>query len=554
MTLAISRAVVSQPPPGSAGAMIFRSRRGHSEPASSTSLPQPAMSIRADDPRQDPPPEHAGCVPLPPARQTRAGNAGGAAAVLQGTMPLLHPIAGGLLASLALAASAEAAAPQVGIRVQERTLIVDGTSRADAIAFRVSPANPTQVAVDGDGDGKAELRARRDRFDRIVVLAGDGRDSVEVTGTLAFTEPITLEGGDGADTLQGARGAETFVGGAGNDVVTGGAGPDVAFLGAGDDRFRWGPGDGSDVVEGQTGDDGLTVDGAGAAERFDVAPAGRRLRLTRDVGAVELDLAGLEDVRIDALGGADQIALDGTGGEDRVTVGGGARVATVDGLPAAVRIRSPEAGDALTVSTLGGDDTVDATALRAGALRLIADAGPGRDDVFGSPGDDLLLGGDGGDLVDPNRGADVALLGEQADTFRWDPGDGSDTVEGQGGRDTLVLNGGVANERLVVTANGSRARVTRNVGAVELDLGDVEQLDANPLGGEDTLRIEDLSGTSLTSVVADLAADRLIDSVVVKGTSAADPLGLNGGTARSTSPASPRRCSSPGRRAATRCR
>ena len=41
MMRAISRAVVSQPPPGSAGAMIFTSRRGHSAPASSTSLPQP---------------------------------------------------------------------------------------------------------------------------------------------------------------------------------------------------------------------------------------------------------------------------------------------------------------------------------------------------------------------------------------------------------------------------------------------------------------------------------------------------------------------------------
>ena len=91
-----------------------------------------------------------------------------------------------------------------------------------------------------------------------------------------------------------------------------------------------------------------------------------------------------------------------------------------------------------------------------------------------------------------------------------------------------MLNGGDANERLVATANGPRVRVTRNVGDVELDLGDVEVLDANPLGGEDILRIEDLSGTSLRSVVADLAADGLIDSVVVKGTSAADPLGLNG--------------------------
>ena len=484
-------------------------------------------------------------------------------------MPLRHPIAAGLLASLAFAASADAAGPQVAVRVQERTLIVDGTTRADTIAFRISPANPTRVAVDGDGDGAAELRVRRDRFDRIVVLAGGGRDTVSVTGSVAFTEPITLEGGDGADTLGGARGPETFVGGDGDDVVEGGGGADVAFLGAGDDRFAWDPGDGSDVVEGQSGDDKLTFNGSGAAEHFDVSAAGRRVRLLRDVGAVEMDLAGIDRIRTNALGGADtfeasdlggtgvevldtelagapgaaagdgqddRIVLEGTGGEDRAEIGGTARVATVDGLPASVRIRHTDADDALTLNTLGGDDTVDAAALGASAPRLTVDAGPGGDDVLGGPGDDILLGGAGDDLVDPNRGDDVAFLGEQADTFRWDPGDGSDTVEGQAGRDTLELNGGDANEHIAATGNGPRVRVTRNVGAVELDLGDVEQLDANPLGGEDTLRVEDLSGTSLTSVVARLAAelggtagDRQIDSVVVKGTSAPDNLGLNGG-------------------------
>ena len=419
-------------------------------------------------------------------------------------MPLRHPIAAGLLASLAFAASADAAGPQVAVRVQERTLIVDGTTRADTIAFRISPANPTRVAVDGDGDGAAELRVRRDRFDRIVVLAGGGRDTVSVTGSAAFTEPITIEGGDGADTLGGARGAETFVGGAGDDVVEGGGGADIAFLGTGDDRFTWDPGDGSDVVEGQSGDDKLTFNGSDAAEHLDVSAAGRRVRLLRDVGAVEMDLAGIDRIRTNALGGADtfeasdlrdtgvevldtelagapgasagdgqddRIVLEGTGGGDRAELGGTARVATVDGLSASVRIRHADGDDALTVNTLGGDDTVDAASLGAGAPRLTVDAGPGGDDVLGGAGDDVLLGGAGDDLVDPNRGADVAFLGEQADTFRWDPGDGSDTVEGQAGRDTLELNGGAANERIAATANGPRVRVTRNVGAVELDLG-----------------------------------------------------------------------------------
>ena len=67
-------------------------------------------------------------------------------------MQIRYPIAGGLLAAVAMCGAAEAAArDQVQVRVAERTLIVEGTARADAIALRVSPANPTRVAVDVDG-------------------------------------------------------------------------------------------------------------------------------------------------------------------------------------------------------------------------------------------------------------------------------------------------------------------------------------------------------------------------------------------------------------------
>ena len=162
---------------------------------------------------------------------------------------------------------------------------------------------------------------------------------------------------------------------------------------------------GPDVVDGQSGDDELTFNGSDAAD------AHRRVRAAAGACASSATWAlwswtsrASSDVRIDALGGADQFVLAGTEGEDRVTVGGEHRASRPStGCSAVVRIRNADATDALTVSTLGGADTVDATALKAGALRLTADAGPGGDDVFGSPGDDVLLGGDGADLVDPNR-------------------------------------------------------------------------------------------------------------------------------------------------------
>jgi len=45
------------------------------------------------------------------------------------------------------------------------------------------------------------------------------------------------------------------------------------------------------------------------------------------------------------------------------------------------------------------------------------------------------------------------------------------------------------------------------VGAVVLDLNDIEQLDVNALGGEDTLRVEDLTGTGVGTVAANLAGE-----------------------------------------------
>ena len=37
----------------------------------------------------------------------------------------------------------------------------------------------------------------------------------------------------------------------------------------------------------------------------------------------------------------------------------------------------------------------------------------------------------------------------------WDPGDGSDTIEGQSGKDTLGFNGSNVNENIDVSANGT---------------------------------------------------------------------------------------------------
>ena len=45
--------------------------------------------------------------------------------------------------------------------------------------------------------------------------------------------------------------------------------------------------------------------------------------------------------------------------------------------------------------------------------------------------------------------------------FMWNPGDGSDIVEGGAGTDTLVFNGANIDETIDISANGSAPAVSR---------------------------------------------------------------------------------------------
>jgi hypothetical protein len=85
-----------------------------------------------------------------------------------------------------------------------------------------------------------------------------------------------------------------------------------------------------------------------------------------------------------------------------------------------------------------------------------------------------------------------------------------------------------------VSATGTRASLFRDVGSITMDLGGVEVVDFAALGGSDGLRVDDLTGTGVTDVVADLAAgtgepDLSPDTVLVKGTAGDDTIQLSGG-------------------------
>jgi Ca2+-binding RTX toxin-like protein len=96
-------------------------------------------------------------------------------------------------------------------------------------------------------------------------------------------------------------------------------------------------------------------------------------------------------------------------------------------------------------------------------------------------------------------------MGDGNDTFIWNPGDGSDTVEGQVGNDTIRFNCANINEHLDLSANGSRLRLTRDVANITMDADGVETVTLPTLGGVDNITVNSLVGTAVTQVNVDLA-------------------------------------------------
>jgi Ca2+-binding RTX toxin-like protein len=188
----------------------------------------------------------------------------------------------------------------------------------------------------------------------------------------------------------------------------------------------------------------------------------------------------------------------------------------------------------IRVKAGGGDDQVridDANGAFTNTIPTRIDGQGGNDTLRGGLGAERLNGDAGADVIDGNGGNDVSNLGAGDDRFIWDPGDGSDTVEGRKGADTMTFNGSGANEKFELSANGARTRLTRDVGTITMDFDGIEQVDVAALGGTDAVTINDLVATDVRAVNSDLAGalggtagDAGSDSVIVNATAANDAI------------------------------
>jgi hypothetical protein len=133
----------------------------------------------------------------------------------------------------------------------------------------------------------------------------------------------------------------------------------------------------------------LAIQGTDAADTITLTPRGDTLNIRVNADRVDVNLADVDEIQIDALGGNDRVSLprlnlpamiDAGAGDDRVTTG--------------------RAADLVTGGA--GNDT-----LRGG---LGDDQLFGNDDndmIFGDAGDDILIGGDGADRLSGGTGVDA---------------------------------------------------------------------------------------------------------------------------------------------------
>lgn len=434
---------------------------------------------------------------------------------------------------------------------QTDTVIVNGSGSGDHITVVGSSGSATVSGL------SEEVTISHANFlDQLTISGGGGGDSIDAHALEAGWINVTIDGGAGRDTITGSQGADLILGGDGNDMVVGGRGDDTVQLGSGSDAFVWNPGDGNDIVEGEDGTDTLLFNGSNAAEIFTIQPVAGRVQLFRDVSNITMDLNQVEHIQLNAMAGADTFFvqdLTGTGvvllgidlsakgdngagdgqsdtvfvaagtGDDLINVTANSGVVVVKGLAEQVSISGVDVGsDLLQVSGAAGNDTITAANLGVGRINLVIDGGSGNDSIIGSAGNDTVRGG---------IGFDMAQLGAGDDLFVWNPGDGSDTVEGQAGTDTLQFNGANIGERIELTANAERLRLTRDIAGITMDVNQVERVQLNPSGGADTITVNDLTGTGVGRVEIGLGAlggggggDGQVDTIVINATNGDDTI------------------------------
>ena len=283
----------------------------------------------------------------------------------------------------------------------------------------------TLVLVPTDADQRMVGYASGDN------LAGGGGDD-EIH---AMSGDDAVQGDSGNDSLYGDDGNDTLVGGSGDDYLVGGAGTDV---------YRFEAGSGADTVENYGN---AYTDAATDVIEFDTGISASQVAAERQGDDLILRVTGTADsVRVRSYFASDA-STNRTIKEIRFADGTIWSIAHVKALVLAPsdadqEIRGYASDDVLSAG--GGDDIVHGR--------------DGNDVLQGDAGDDLLHGEGGDDVLRGGLGNDRLIGGQGNDTYRFELGDGQDTINNAGAQsptDALVFGAGILASQVVADRSGS---------------------------------------------------------------------------------------------------
>jgi Ca2+-binding RTX toxin-like protein len=266
-----------------------------------------------------------------------------------------------------------------------------------------------------------------------------GSDAAEtITGYATDDE---LVGAGGADYLYGAGGHDVIRGGEGNDTLVGQEGDDVLVGGAGNDNL--GGGAGVDVYALDSGFGLDTITSTKADSSSSTAPDTPLDIVRFGVGIRPSDIAikrESDDLVLSVAGTTDRVRLSNFFVNDATTAAAMSSIAFADGT----------AWGLSEIKARAIQGTSAADALVGYATNDLLSGGDGNDNLNGRDGQDVLDGGAGGDYLNGGAGDDLARGGAGADSVSGGTGadtlhgnDGDDSLYGEGGNDTLFGGAGV---------------------------------------------------------------------------------------------------------------
>ncbi len=436
------------------------------------------------------------------------------------------------------------------------TLVVNGSANNDTVSL-----SGTNATVNGQSFTLADAET-------IVANLGDGDDTVTVTSAAGVI--FNVNGGDpasGSDVLTfTSAGATTVNLGSGTieDASTA-ATPDTTYTGI--ESLIVAGGANAVTVSG-TGDNDVMVVTPSATADTATVQANGALPVVRATTSAALTVAGGADT-------SDVLVYHGTDVADTIALTGttishtGFKTITYDGTSESLVVNSRDGNDTITLTgvTTGttvdagsGNDTVTADATVTVALSIFGGDGNDAltggnviDSIYGGNGNDTIIGGAGADheygeagndlFGDPttagngtadDAGADFMFGGDGIDQFVWEPGDGSDVVQGgDDGADILRFFGSDATaDAITVTGGAAGTHLNTTLGAATVDTHGVEQVFVTGRTGGDTITVNDVTESELEQLVIDVTTGDS-DSVIVNGRDANDTLLISTPTAGS---------------------